>query len=120
MYFIQHDEKLTEMKLGEIINAFKTRELPKLMKYRKYYDGEQEILRKQVNDDTKPNNRIVTNYCDNIVTTYSGYLTGVDVTYSSDNDIEAIQDILNYNDVSDEDSELLESALIYGVAYEVQ
>ena len=32
MYFINKDEKLTELKIGEIINAFKTRELPILEK----------------------------------------------------------------------------------------
>ena len=120
MYFIDRDEKLTELKIGEIINAFKTRELPVLEKWYNYYDGKQLILRKEVNDDTKPNNKVVTNFCDNIVATYNGYLTGVDITYTSDEDIEAIQDILNYNDVGSEDAEYLKNALIFGVAYEVQ
>lgn len=119
MYFINRDEKLTELKIGEIINAFKTRELPILEKWNNYYDGKQAILHKEVNDDTKPNNKIVTNFCDNIVATYNGYLTGVDITYTSDDDIEAIQNILNYNDVGSEDAEYLRNALIYGVAYEI-
>lgn len=118
MYFINEDEKLTTTKIGEIINIFRTNELPKMEKYRNYYLGNQEIMRKKVNDDTKPCNRIVTNYCNNIVSTYNGYLTGKDITYSSDEDIEEIQDILNYNDVSNEDTLLLKNALIYGVSYE--
>ena len=119
MYLISQDEELTPLKIGEIINAFKSRELPRLEKYRNYYLGNQDILRKTVNDDTKPNEKIVSNYMYEIVNTYSGYLTGVDITYASDEDIEEIQDILNYNDVSTEDSLLLKNALIYGLAYEV-
>ena len=119
MYFISRDEKLTEAKVGEIIQAFKGRELPQLEKRYKYYKGEQAIMRKTVNDETKPNNKIVTNFCDNIVSTYSGYMTGIDITYSSDEDIEAIQNILNYNDVATEDTQLLEDALTFGVGYEI-
>jgi len=119
MYYISRDEKLTEMKIAEIIQAFKTVELPKLEKRYQYFKGNQAIMRKTVNDDTKPCNRIVTNFCDNIVSTYSGYLTGIDITYSSDDDIEAIQDVLNYNDVSSEDTQFLEDALTFGVGFEI-
>lgn len=119
MYYISRDEKLTEMKIAEIISAFKTVELPKLEKRYQYFKGNQAIMRKTVNDDTKPCNRIVTNFCDNIVSTYSGYLTGIDITYSSDDDIEAIQDVLNYNDVSSEDTQFLEDALTFGVGFEI-
>lgn len=94
---------------------------PKLQKYKEYYDGNQEIMKKQGADPAlnKPCNRIVTNFCKNIVDNFQGYLTGIDITYTSDDDIEDIQNILNYNDVSYEDSELLKQALIYGVAYEI-
>lgn len=119
MYFISKDEKLTPMKIGEILQAFQTRELPNLQKHKNYYDGKQAILQKTVNDETKPNNRLISNFCDNIVTTYAGYLTGIDITYSSDEDITEVQDVLNYNDVASEDSALLTDALVYGVAYEI-
>lgn len=58
-------------------------------------------------DAGKPCNRIVTNYCYNIVQNYLGYLTGIDIAYQSDKDFEEIQNILNYNDVRTEDSEYL-------------
>lgn len=70
-------------------------------------------------DAGKPCNRIVTNYCYNIVQNYLGYLTGIDIVYQSDKDFEEVQNILNYNDVRTEDSEYLRQALIYGVAYEI-
>lgn len=74
---------------------------------------------KQQADNWKPCNKIVTNYCYNITQTYQGYLTGKDITYTSDKDISNIQDILNYNDCPTMDSELLKQALIYGVGYEI-
>ena len=61
----------------------------------------------------------MTNYCHSIVETYNGYLTGIDVAYSSDKDIDGVQDVLEYNDVHSVDSELLRTALIAGVGYEI-
>jgi len=118
-YFINKDEALTTIKIGEIINAFRTQALPKLERYNNYYLGNQEIMRKTVNDDTKPNNKVVSNYMYEIVNTYTGYLTGIDITYTSDEDIQEIQDVLNYNDVSNEDMSLLKNALIFGKAFEI-
>lgn len=76
-------------------------------------------MSKVATDVGKPCNRIVTNYCYNIVQNYLGYITGIDVAYSSPNDFDAIQDILNYNDVRTEDSEYLRNALIFGRAFEI-
>lgn len=76
-------------------------------------------MRKVATDVGKPCNRIVTNYCYNIVQNYLGYITGIDVAYSSPNDFDAVQDILNYNDVRTEDSEYLRNALIFGRAFEI-
>lgn len=98
---------------------FETSNKIKLNKYLNYYSGKQDILQKFTKDESKPCNRIVTNYCYNIVQNYQGYLTGQDVTYSSTQDISAIQDILNYNDVGATDNELLRNALIYGLAFEI-
>jgi SPP1 family phage portal protein len=41
------------------------------------------------------------------------------VSYSSEKDFSNIQEILNYNDVKNEDSELLRNALIFGRAFEI-
>lgn len=76
-------------------------------------------MQKVATDVGKPCNRIVTNYCYNIVQNYLGYITGIDVAYSSPNDFDAIQDVLNYNDVRTEDSEYLRNALIFGRAFEI-
>lgn len=112
-------DELTLEKIITFIQRFNTYELPRLGLYARYYEGNQDIMRKMVKDTTKPCNRIVTNFCNNIVTNYQGYLTGQDVTYSSPEDISAIVDVLSYNDVRTEDNEFLRQALIYGRAFEV-
>lgn len=112
-------DSLTFEKIITFIQKFVQYESPRLEKYFNYYEGNQAILRKMVNDPTKPCNRIVTNYCYTIVGNYQGYLTGQDITYTSPNDISAIVDILSYNDVRTEDSELLKQALIYGKSFEI-
>lgn len=119
MYLLDKNEELTANKITQILQQFQTKELPQLQKYNDYYLGNQAIMRKVVEDTTKPCNRIVTNYCYNIVQNYLGYLVGIDVSYVSDKDFSAIQEVLNYNDVRNADAELLRNALIYGKAYEV-
>lgn len=117
MVFLTNE--LTMQKIIEFIQKFNQYERPRLDRYFNYYDGKQAILRKTVSDKTKPCNRIVTNFCYNIVNNYQGYLTGNDITYTSPQDISNIVDILSYNDVRTEDNEFLRQALIYGRAFEV-
>lgn len=76
-------------------------------------------MRKVASDVGKPCNRIVSNYCFNIVQNYQGYITGIDISYLSQTNIDTIQDILNYNDVRTEDNELLRNALIFGKSFEI-
>ena len=112
-------DTLTMEKITDFIRRFQQYELPRLLNYARYYRGDQDIMKKRVKDETKPCNRIVTNFCHSIVTNYQGYLTGNDITYSSPEDISAIVDVLSYNDVRTEDNEFLRQALIFGKAYEV-
>ena len=112
------DEPLTAMQVGKIINRFQMQQLPKLMRWHNYYMGRQDILLKEPSDEGKPCYKIVTNFCKSIVDNYAGYLTGKPVTYGGD-DTEDILEVLRYNDVKTEDTNLLTSALIFGVAFEV-
>lgn len=104
--------------LQTIINEFTFNELPKLNKYWNYYLGNQEIMRKVASNPKNPLNKVVVNFCQLITETYNGYLTGQPIRYNGE-DISNIIDILNYNDVVTEDTELLQNALIFGVGYEV-
>lgn len=120
MIFLNRDTELTSRLLQKMINHFNVNVQPKLTKYKKYYDGEQEILKKTYTDPSKPNSKVVTNYCMNIANSYCGYLaTPSFISYQSDNDIEQIMDVLRYNDYQTEDSDFLLDALIYGVGAEL-
>lgn len=116
----QIDKEINLSYISKVLQNFQLTKRIKLNKYENYYDGIQEITAKTVTDVSKPCNKTVTNYCKNIVDNYTGYLIGKDISYTSNEDIKSIQDILNYNDVSSVDAELLTNALIYGVAYEIQ
>ena len=103
-----------------MINRFRVNVEPKLHKYKNYYDGIQLILNKRYSDASKPCNKTVINYCKNITDSYCGYLaTPGYISYSSDNDIKDIMNILRYNDYQAEDADFLLDALIYGVAAEL-
>ena len=106
--------------LQKMMNKFKVNVEPKLNKYKKYYDGLQNILNKSYNDPTKPCSKTVINYCKNIVDSYCGYLaTPGYISYKSNDDIEDIMNILKYNDYQAQDADFLLNALVYGVAAEL-
>lgn len=119
-FIINKQAELTPELLQKMIEKFQSSVQPVLTKYKNYYDGVQAILLKQYSDPSKPCNKTVINYCKNIVDGYNGYLASPNfISYTSDNDIEAIMDVLRYNDFQAEDSDFLESALIYGVGTEL-
>ena len=119
MYQIDKKEELTTDRLGKILADFQTHELPRLTKYYNYYAGKQAIVHKQATDTGKPCNIVVVNYCYNIVMNYLGYLTGIEIGYDNDGRFDEIIDVLKYNDVKAEDSELLRNALIFGRSFEI-
>jgi SPP1 family phage portal protein len=120
MFYLNRETVLTTDLLKKMIQRFNTTEKPKMQKYKNYYDGKQQILNKSYSDATKPCSRTVINYCKNIADSYCGYLaTPSYISYSSENDIEDIMDILRYNDYQTQDSDLLLDALVYGRACEL-
>lgn len=120
MFYLNKDTELTAALLAKMINRFRINVEPRLQKYKNYYDGIQAILHKEYTDPSKPCNKTVINYCKNITDSYTGYIaTPGHISYSSDEDIEDIMNILRYNDYQAEDSALLLDALVYGVACEL-
>ena len=120
MFYLNREAELTVDLLQKMISRFHVSEVPRLKRYKNYYDGLQKILNKSYTDASKPCNKTVINYCKNIVDSYCGYLaTPSYISYKSENDIEEIMDILRYNDYQTEDSDLLLNALIYGVGAEL-
>lgn len=120
MFYLNSQIELSTALLEKMINRFYLSVEPKLNKYKNYYDGKQSILNKKYSDENKPCSRTVINYCKNIVDSYCGYLASPGyISYSSDNNIEDIMNILRYNDFQTEDSDFLLDALIYGAAAEL-
>lgn len=120
MFYLNKNIPLDAAILSKMINRFNIEVKPKLTKNKKYYDGIQTILNKTYADASKPCSRTIINYCKNIADSYAGYLaTPGYISYTSDNDIEEIMDILRYNDYQAEDSDFLLDALVYGVAAEL-
>ena len=120
MFYINRDQELTTDLLQKMINRFNLTVQPRLKKYKNYYDGIQAILSKTYSDATKPCSRTVINYCKNIADSYCGYLaTPGYISYSSDNDITDVMNILRYNDFQAEDADFLLDALVYGVSAEL-
>ncbi len=120
MFYLNKDIELTTDMLSKMINSYVVDVQPKLKKYKNYYDGVQEILNKTYQDPTKPCSKAVINYCRNIADSYCGYLASPGyISYSSEDDIEELMDILRYNDYQTEDSNFLLDALVYGVAAEL-
>ena len=120
MFYLNKQAELSVELLQKMINRFNISVLPRLNKYKNYYDGIQQILNKSYADASKPCNKTVINYCKTVVDSYCGYLaTPGYISYSSEDDIEDIMNILRYNDYQAEDADLLLDALIYGTAAEL-
>jgi len=119
VFYLNKDTELSIKLLNKMIGRFNI-EVASLEKYKKYYDGIQNILNKSYSDPSKPCNKTVINYCRNIADSYAGYLaTPGHISYSSDEDIEDVMDILRYNDYQAEDASFLLDALVYGMAAEL-
>lgn len=120
MFYLNKDTDLTPELLGKMINKFNMNVKPRLQRYKNYYDGIQGILNKSYSDPSKPCSKAVTNFCLNIANSYAGYLaTPEHISYSSNDDIDEIMNVLRYNDYQSEDASFLLDALIYGVAAEL-
>lgn len=120
MFYIDKNKELTAELLNKIINRYKLNVQPILQKRKDYYDGKHAILNKTYEDKSKPCNRIVTNFCKIITNTYSGYIVGKPVSYSSNDDIAPIQNCINYNDDNAANIAWLNNALTFAVGYELQ
>jgi len=120
MFYLNRETPLTADLLFKMISKFRLDTQVRLQRYKDYYDGNHDILTKKYSDDTKPCNKTIINYCKNITDNYNGYIaTPGFISYSSEQDIEDIMDILRYNDYQAEDSAFLKDALIYGKACEL-
>lgn len=67
MFYLSREVELTDKLLQKIMNSFLMSARPIRRKYKDYYDGKQKILQKTYSDASKPCNKVITNYCSDIV-----------------------------------------------------
>ena len=114
-------DELTQEVISRIIDTHKANCLPRLMQLEQYYENKNNILNRYMADKTKPNNKIANAYPSYITDTLVGYFIGEPITYNCEDKelLEGLNNLLEYNDEADENSELAKDASIYGVAYEL-
>lgn len=121
-FLFDEGEELTPQIVGKVIRKFRSETEPLYTNAQGYYSGRGQAIMKRVQGDaSRPNNKIIKNYCKTIVDSFQGYITGNPVSYVGvdGQDIDALRQVLDSNDVINEDSEFLQDALINGVAYEL-
>lgn len=118
---IHLDAEPTQELIKKLIEHHEQNNLKRYQMLQNYYEGYNNILLRTKDDKSKPNNRLVSGYPSYIVDLMQGYFIGKPVTYTSSdkNLIAEIQDIFNYNDEQDENSELAKMCGIKGRAYEI-
>ncbi len=89
-----------------------------LNKLESYYRGQHEILNRKRRDDL-PNNKVVVNRAKYIADISAGYLAGTPVNYKSEENIEALTDLLKIADSATQDSDLALDGAIYGRSFEL-
>ncbi|MDG1603872.1 phage portal protein [Bacillus paranthracis] len=116
MFRLDSNIEITGELIKELIEKHCTKREDRL---RKYYDGEHDILKRTFDDETKPNNKIVTNFCQAIANSSVGYFIGKPVSYSCHDKgyMEKLQEIFDLNDEQQVNASLADSASIcsYGI-----
>lgn len=120
MITVNSIEELTPAVLGRIIENHKATTLLRMEKLERYYENQNDINMRFVQDTSKPNNKVANGYASYITDTMVGYFMGEPVTYNCEdkNLLDNLSLLLEYNDEADENAELAKDASIFGVAYE--
>lgn len=84
-----------------------------------YYKGNHDILYRTIEDTSKPNNKIVENLPEFVTSIRTGYFSGEPIVFNSDDtELELkVQNILEYTDFQDINSELDEISAIFGHSF---
>ena len=88
----------------------------KLQRLQDYYEGKHDILLRRYDDSTKPNNKIIVNFCKNIADFLTAYLVGVPVKYEA---LQIILDNLNYNDNAEITQDIVLKMNVMGLGCEL-
>lgn len=112
---------LTPALISHLVQKHRMEGIPRIKKLRRYYEGEHDILKRVFKDGSKPNNKIVNNFCRMISDITQGYFTGIPITYTSSDDsyLMHLEDVYNVNVEENQNSILSKDASIFGAGYEL-
>ena len=88
----------------------------RLQRLQDYFEGKHDILLRHYSDPTKPNNRIVVNFCKKISDFLTGFLVGVPVRYEAP---QILLDSLEYSDEADVTQAIVQSMNVMGFGCEL-
>lgn len=113
--------ELTPLLITTLITKHKLEAIPRFHKLRRYYEGHQDILKRTFADQSKPNNRIVANFCKMVSDITQGYFMGSPINYigSDERFLLHLQDLYNVNNEKNQNSLLAKDSSIFGVGYEL-
>ena len=119
-YYFPQDKALTKDIINKFIEKDRMENARKIKLY-DYYKGRHSILQRAYEDPSKPNNRVVNPYANYITTMMTGYFIGEPVQYISEDEqaLEALKDILDYNDEPSVNKEIAKWQSICGEGYEI-
>lgn len=122
-YRIKSVDQITPEVIEALVSRFKMNEVPRLRKLFNYYEGKHDILNRQMNDPSKPNNKVVNSFFAQIVDSMFSYFIGVPVAYSTDDEgaelMERLQAIFDFNHEQSQNSTLAKHTSICGVSYQL-
>lgn len=121
MITLESLEELTEDVIRRIVDNHKMTELPRMLLLENYYHNNNKINQRVMADPSKPNNKVANAYASYITDILTGYFLGSPISYNCEDKqlLESLNNILEYNDEADENSELAKDMSIYGVGYEM-
>lgn len=122
IFYLDRETVLNVDMIKKYIEVFKSTQLPRLEKLKRYYDTKNDAITNRTFTDTSlPNNKIATSWADYISNITSAYFIGKPVVYNSANTdmLNEINMIFKYNDEQTKNNTLALNQSIYGIAEEL-
>lgn len=120
-FIIDKDDPLDLESLEGFINAHKNLVSERYEPLLNMYQGKHSILFSNPKPLNKPDNKVVMNFAKYIVDTLNGYFLGIPIkiNHESEDYINKLTDVSDYNNIDDEQYELAKDMSIFGVGYEM-
>lgn len=120
-FIIDKDDPLDLESLEGFINAHKNLVSERYEPLLNMYQGKHSILFDDPKPLNKPDNKVVMNFAKYIVDTLNGYFLGIPIKINHDSEdyINKLTDVADYNNIDDEQYELAKDMSIFGVGYEM-